>query len=394
MNISVSHGVLSVGGIIFFKIVFCLCTAAITVVLLRREVARPLHALRGGVAAYAAGRQQLSDQLRISGPAEIAGIADQVNNCATHFAALAGENVQIRETVFRLVDDLFATCQRIMDADAKLSRTVKKLAQKTKEESGQIEQTLGLIEAIAISSSYITESAKESVSSSKTAYEAATEGKKYADGTSKFITNCRDTNTHSADAINDLVEKSNSINEIVNLLTRIADQTNLLALNAAIEAARAGEAGRGFAVVAEEVRKLAEESGESAKGIGVRIREILEKTAFAAQCMGEGTESLNEAIGNVGHLAGFFQNMHAASLEAKDKVTGISETTLSVISGLENIRACMESVLPIAAEVTVVASEVGAVTAEQEQLFEKIMDDMRNFSAVKDSIMAAHQNSA
>jgi methyl-accepting chemotaxis protein len=81
----------------------------------------------------------------------------------------------------------------------------------------------------------------------------------------------------STELVEQLKVKAGSIEQIVQVVKKIADQTNLLALNAAIEAARAGEHGKGFAVVADEVRTLAEVSEGAAKNIKNVIDASLEQ---------------------------------------------------------------------------------------------------------------------
>ncbi|MEY8877925.1 MAG: methyl-accepting chemotaxis protein [Leptothrix sp. (in: b-proteobacteria)] len=72
-----------------------------------------------------------------------------------------------------------------------------------------------------------------------------------------------------------LVTEVKGLSDMADVIRHIARQTEILAINAAIEAARAGEAGRGFAVLAGEVRRLANQSNESAARINTDITQLV-----------------------------------------------------------------------------------------------------------------------
>lgn len=79
---------------------------------------------------------------------------------------------------------------------------------------------------------------------------------------------------HTLDTAKNLQVKTEEIDQLLQIIEKVAGETNLLALNATIEAARAGEAGRGFAVVAQEVRKLSDSTKESLANVNVVIQEF------------------------------------------------------------------------------------------------------------------------
>ena len=182
----------------------------------------------------------------------------------------------------------------------------------------------------------------------------------------------RETSQATSEMVRSLGEKSTNIDLIVRSITDIAEQTNLLALNAAIEAARAGEQGRGFAVVAEEVRKLAEDSQESAGEIAALIEEIRGQTDQAITAMETGVETVEQGFEAVNRNRQAFFDISGAVRMLNTSSGEISGLAAAIAEDASRVRAQIEDVASVAEESSASTEQVSASTEETSASSEEV----------------------
>jgi methyl-accepting chemotaxis protein len=151
-------------------------------------------------------------------------------------------------------------------------------------------------------------------------------------------------------AVEELNTRSHQIVEIVELITAITNQTNLLALNAAIEAARAGEAGKGFAVVAEEVRKLAEESGQAALNISELVKGI--------------QQEMNLTVKQIDYAKQVALKQNESVAQTQVMFERIAQGAIQIDSAIQELSAVLEEMLASTDEVVTEVESISASTEE------------------------------
>ncbi len=202
-------------------------------------------------------------------------------------------------------DEVSASNQAVLEAQAASAERARQEADRQAAESAEIERQLNQRVEVATSVRELVESVRsasdrvEAQSSNiASAVDQLASGLNETSSTSEaaqdIVRRIATTTTESQEIIAQLDRAGQQIVGIVDTIADLSEQTNLLALNASIESARAGDAGKGFAVVANEVKELAQQTAKSASGIGAVIDQVQGRLDDSARAMGAVADLVSE----------------------------------------------------------------------------------------------------
>ena len=346
--------------------------------------------------AFSRMTQGLRDLVR-----KVRDSASQVASGAGQMASASDESAKVSVQAASAIDEVTSTMHE-------MSINVQNVVKNTQLQASSVAETSASIDQMVTSIQRVADTAKMLVDISHRSREEARVGMETMDKATEGLNRANKAIQSSAEIIDVLGRRADSIGKIIEVIDDLAEQTNLLALNAAIEAARAGEHGLGFAVVAEEVRKLAEKSTQSTKEISDLIQGIQKEAREAVENMEKSTSMVQDGLvlnkdlslaldkisDVVSEVYKYSQEIGAATMEqssgssqiakATNRLTEITQEINSSVeeqaSGAQAVVRAMERMRELVQQSTSSSTELAAAAEQMSKLSRQLLESMDRFA--------------
>jgi len=255
---------------------------------------------------------------------------------------------------------------------AELQASANQQAQSAAEQSTAMNEVSTTINELLVSSRQISESAQRVAGSAEQTASAARSGQGMVDRTNESIGGIRRQMDQIVTHMLELGKKSQEIGSVLDIVLELAEQTNILAINATIEAAGAGESGKRFAVVADEIRKLADRVGGSAKEVRTLIEEVRGAVNTTVMATETGSKAVDSGSRQFLDLSAAFRQIASLVGSTTEAAREIGLSTKQQTSAVDQVNIAIADVTQTARETETSASE----TLKTAQLLSSLAGDL------------------
>ena len=276
------------------------------------------------------------------------------------------------ERVSSSSEELIASADQTTVGTKQVTEAIQEVAAGAEQQTLKIEANNAALEEVLQGVLRITTSSQSVSDIAQETIHEAEIGGKYVKSSLEQMEFIHASVLESNNVIQSLSNRSQEIGKILDAISDIANQTNLLALNAAIEAARAGEHGKGFAVVADEVRKLAEQSQQSAGQISVLISSIQQDTVQSVEVMNEVSKNAEQGLTISTETSDKFDVIMNRMNMMTPQIEEVSAVVQQISAAIQEVSASANELVVIAKESSATSEEVAATTEQQLASMEEI----------------------
>ncbi|OCS87614.1 methyl-accepting chemotaxis protein [Caryophanon tenue] len=363
--------------IAFTAIAIGIIISILAIVLVRNFITRPLRNVVSHADAIAQGDLTIPS-LQHKANDEIGMLANAFNTMKDNLHRIVSNVQQNSNQVSQSAMLLSASTQQMNASSQEVTTNMVEVADLARISSSAAAETAKATDETASGVQRIAEST-QTLNETSVETAAVAEAGNAAIVTAQHQMSTIEQNTRTLNQlVQQLTQQSAEIGHITKVITDITDQTNLLALNAAIEAARAGEHGKGFAVVADEVRKLAEQSKQSATQISTLTDTIQADTINVEKAVQSSLQSVEEGVTIIDNAGTSFANIYtsvqqmtaqiqeisAASEEISASAEEVSASVAEIANGADNAAAYAENVAAAVEQQSATMQEVGAISVD------------------------------